>query len=190
MLRHRVTHQPGFTLLEMMVTLGLFAILVALAVPTMSRWISNVRVRTAADALQNGLRMAQAESLRRSRQVVFSMTDSPNWSINTIPSMTDSSETNQLIESGTLTTTTSGVSITGPAAICFNSMGRLVINTSTGISGASCSDLPTGTPPVQKYTISLPSADRSLRVDVGLGGQVHMCDPAKTLSSTNPDGCA
>ena len=190
MLRHRVTHQPGFTLLEVMVTLVIFAILVALAVPPMSRWISNVKVRTTADALQNGLRMAQAESLRRSRQVVFSMTDSPNWSINTIPSMTDGTESNQLIESGTLTTVNSGVSVTGPTAICFNSMGRLVVNTSTGITGASCSALPTGTPPVQSYVISLSSADRTMRVDVGLGGQVHMCDQNKTLSSTNPDGCA
>jgi type IV fimbrial biogenesis protein FimT len=189
MLRRRVIHQPGFTLIEVVTTLSIFAILVALAVPPMNQWISNVKVRTTADTLQNGLRIAQAESLRRSRQVVFSMTNSPNWSINTIPSMTDGSESSELIESGTLTTTTSGVSITGPAAICFNSMGRLVVNTNTGISGANCSALPTGTPPVQKYTISLPSAERSMRVDVGLGGQVHMCDLGKTLSSANPDGC-
>jgi type IV fimbrial biogenesis protein FimT len=196
-----VTNEPGFTLIEVIVTLAIFSILVALAVPAMNRWISNVKVRSTADVLQNGLRMAQAESLRRSRQVAFSLTNSSSpkdsltavangiyWSINTIPSMTDGTEVNQFIESGTLTTTTSGVTITGPAAICFNSMGRLVANAATGIAGASCT-LPGGAPPVQSYQITLPSADRPLRLNVALGGQVHMCDPAKTLSSTDPDGC-
>jgi type IV fimbrial biogenesis protein FimT len=201
MLRRGVTHEPGFTLIEVSITLAVFAILVALGVPAMNQWISNVKVRSAADALQNGLRMAQAESLRRSRQVVFSLTNSPTpqnsltavangnyWSINTIPSMTDGTEGSQFIESGTLTTTTAGVTITGPAAICFNSMGRLVANGATGIVGANCA-LPGGAPPVQSYQITLSSADRPLRVDVALGGQIHMCDPAKTLSSTSPDGC-
>jgi type IV fimbrial biogenesis protein FimT len=197
-LTRRNFHQPGFTLIEMAVTLAIFAILVALAAPPMNRWISNVKVRSTADVLQNGLRMAQAESLRRSRQVVFSLTNSPSpktsltavddgsyWSINTIPSM--SGEVNEFIESGTLTTTASGVVMKGPAAICFNSMGRLVANASTGINGATCP--PPGGTPVQ-YLIKLPSADRPLRVDVALGGQVHLCDPAKTLSNTDPDGCS
>jgi type IV fimbrial biogenesis protein FimT len=185
-LKRGVIHEQAFSLIEMMITIGIFAILVMLAMPAMNRWIADVKVRSTADALQNGLRMAQAESLRRSRQVVFSLTNgaTPKWSINTIPSMTDGTETAQLIESGTLTTTASGVSITpsatSSATICFNSLGRLVANTT-----ANCA-LPGGT---QKYSITLSAADRPLEVDVALGGQVHMCDPAKTLSPNNPDGC-
>lgn len=191
----------GFTLVEVIVTLMIFALLFAAAVPSMNRWISNVKVRTVADTLQNGVRLAQAESLRRSRQVVFSLTNSTspqtsltaaangsNWSVNTIPSMTDGSETAAFVESGVLAATAPGVTITGPAAICFNSVGRLVANAATGVAGASCS-LPTNAPPVQSYRVSLPSADRPLQVNVALGGQVHLCDPNKTLSSTNPDGC-
>lgn len=201
MLKRGAAHASGFTLIEVVVTLVIFSILVTLAVPAMNRWIGNVKIRSTADALQNGLRMAQAESLRRSRQVVFSLTNSPTpqngltaaangnyWSINTIPSMTDGTEGNQFVEAGPLTSITSGVAVTGPAAICFNSVGRLVANAATGINGATCA-LPGGTPPVQSYQITLASADRPLRVDVALGGQVHMCDPAKTLSSTDPDGC-
>ncbi len=160
-----------------------------------------MKVRSTADGLQNGLRMAQAEALRRSRQVVFSLTNSANpaasltavangssWSINTIPSMTDGSEGNQFVEAGVLATPTSGVAVSGPAAICFNSLGRLVANAATGINGATCT-LPTNATLAQSYQITLPKADRPLRVNVTLGGQVHMCDPAKTLSSTDPDGC-
>jgi type IV fimbrial biogenesis protein FimT len=204
-LRRRAGHASGFTLVEVIVALAILAILLALAVPAMNRWISNVKVRAAADALQNGIRLAQSESLRRSRQVVFSLTNTTDrttlqnsgltavqngsyWSLNTIPSMTDGSETNQFIEAGVLTTTTSGVTITGPAAICFNSVGRVAINGSTGITGATCA-LPTGNPPVQSYQVALATSDRPLQVNVALGGQVHLCDPNKTLSATNPDGC-
>jgi type IV fimbrial biogenesis protein FimT len=91
-----------------------------------------------------------------------------------------------------LTTTTSGVGITGPAAICFNSIGRLSANAATTIPGATCT-LPTATPPVQTYNIATTGTatanDRPLNVQVALGGQVHMCDPAFTLSSANPEGC-
>jgi len=190
----------GFTLIEMMVVITLMVVLMTLAMPSMSAWVSNAKVRTISNALQDGLRQSQAEALRRSRQVVFSLTNSSapqtsltavangsNWSINTVPSMT-AGETSAFVEAGVLAAVGSGVQIAGPAAICFNSIGRLVANSSTGVTGATCS-LPTTTPPTQQYDITLTGADRPLRVLVALGGQVRMCDPAKTLSSTNPDGC-
>lgn len=189
----------GFTLIEMMVTITLLAILTMLAMPSLTTWMRNVRVRTVSDSLQNGLRLAQTEALRRSRQTVFSLTNSAdpktsltaaangsNWALSIVKSTMDASSV--YVESGVLTDVASGVQITGPAATCFNSVGRLVANTDTGVTGASC-NLPTNTPPVQTYDITLTGADRPLRVLVALGGQVRMCDPAKTLSATNTDGC-
>lgn len=200
--RHRCAHaaaRTGFTLIEMMVTITLAAILLALAMPSLITWTRNVKVRTVADSLQNGLREAQTEALRRSRQVAFSLTNSANpassltavangsnWSINIVKSAIDAS--NVYIESGVLADVGSGVQITGPVAACFNSVGRLVANSDTGISGATCT-LPTSTPPVQTYNVTTSGADRPLRVLVALGGQVRMCDPAKSLSASNPDGC-
>ena len=61
----------GFTLVELMVTISLLAILLALAAPSFSTWIRNAQVRTVSDSLQNGIRLAQAEAIRRHRQVVF-----------------------------------------------------------------------------------------------------------------------
>ncbi|SDH72391.1 GspH/FimT family pseudopilin [Variovorax sp. OV700] len=188
----------GFTLIELMVTLSVMAVLMALAMPSVLAWIANSRVRTVSDALQNGLRAAQAEAVRRSRTAVFSLTNDTapqasltaiangsHWSINFVASSTlDTAGVATFVEAGVLTGAGAGVSISGPAAICFNSLGRLVAPASTGVSGAACS---LASAPV--YDITLASADRPLRVVVSLGGQVHLCDPARTLSSSTPDGC-
>jgi len=196
----------GFTIVELMVTLVLMAILMALAMPSFNAWIRNGKLRAVGDSLQTGLRLAQAEALRRNRQVVFTLTNDKvtaatassqaaatngiYWSLSTVAAYTGDTAT--FIESGVLSDVAEGVQITGPSAICFNAMGRQVINDSPGITDASCS-LPTGTPPVQNYDFSFANAntgmDRRLRVTVALGGQVRMCDRDKTLSSTNPDGC-
>lgn len=197
-----VASTAGFTLLELIVAIAIFSILVTLAVPTMRVWISNVKVRSTADALQNGLRLAQSEALRRSRQVVFSLTNSTapqtsltaatngsNWSVNLVPLMTDGSDAATFIQSGVLgATSSSSVAVTGQAEICFNSTGRLVANAATGVAGGTCT-LPTTTPPMFTYNVTLVGADHPLRVEVALGGQVHLCDPSQTLSSTNNYGC-
>jgi type IV fimbrial biogenesis protein FimT len=200
-LRRAPAPQRGFSLIEVVIAMAIFAILTTLAVPSMTKWIANVRVRSTADALQNGIRLAQSESLRRSRQVVFSLTNSANpsasltatanganWSINTVPSMVDGSETSAFVESGTFGGLTTGVAVNGPAAICFNSLGRMVANGTTGITGASCA-LPTNAAQTASYVVNSPTGDRPLQVNVSLSGQIHMCDSSKTLSSTNPDGC-
>jgi type IV fimbrial biogenesis protein FimT len=202
----------GFTLIEMVVAIGIFALLVALTVPTMQVWIANTKVRAVADALQNGVRLAQAESLRRSRQVVFALTtntapqnggftaaaNGTYWAIQTIPGMTDGSELPIVVNTGVLTSAGSNVTITGPAAICFNSMGRLIANTATTTQvGAAC-NVPTAavnSAPTLNYVINLTKsdgtalADHKLQVEVALGGQVHLCDLTQTLSNSNPYGC-
>jgi type IV fimbrial biogenesis protein FimT len=190
----------------MVVAISIFAILVAMAVPTMRTWMMNSQLRAAADALQNGVRLARAESLSRSRLMVFALTASANpqagftavgngvnWAIVEIPAMTDGTDNpNLFVQSGALSVT-NNLQVAGPPEICFNSVGRLVANNATGVPGANCT-VPTvgitpGGPPKWVYLLQLQGADHQLQVEVGLGGQVHLCDPAQTLSNTNPYGC-
>ncbi|MGJ7501691.1 pilus assembly FimT family protein [Variovorax sp. ZT5P49] len=189
-------HASGFTLIELMVTIVLLAVLTMLAMPSFMTWINNNKVRTVSDSLQNGLRFAQSEALRRSRPIVFSLTNSPapqtsltavangsNWSINVSKSSLDAKSA--FVQAGVLTDVASGVQITGPVAVCFNAMGRVVANTDTDVNGASCGTASA----LQTYNVTLtPGADRPLRVLVALGGQIRMCDPARKLTDS-PDGC-
>ena len=49
--------------------------LLAAAAPSFSDWIRNTRIRTAAEAFQNGLQLARAEAVRRNAWVRFQITD-------------------------------------------------------------------------------------------------------------------
>jgi len=185
----------GFTLIELLITMSLLVVLLRLAAPSFATWIHNAQVRTVAESLDNALRQAQNESVRRSRQVVFSLTnDTPgigsaaaangnHWALHAVPLPT---EALQFISGGVLGDA-DNVTITGPGALCFNSMGRQVANASPGVADAVCTI--SAADPLTSYDVAVSGADRPLRVTVSLGGQVRMCDPSHTLSSSYPEGC-
>ena len=70
------TNRYGFSLIELMVALAVLGLLLALAMPMFGTMIQNSRIRTSAEAIQNGLQLARAEAVRRNQQVRFQMTSS------------------------------------------------------------------------------------------------------------------
>jgi len=196
----------GFTLVELVIAIALLGVLIALASPSFSLWIRSAQVRTVAETLQNGVRTAQAEALRRNRQVVFFLTDDEpglgaeasangsNWVIRWIPLPGDTvvataPDNEPFVQGGAVADFTGGVTITGPAAICFNALGRRVAATAaaTGVTGAECTVAASA--PLAAFNIARDGAARPLRITVALGGQVRLCDPARTAGATTPDGC-
>lgn len=77
----------GFTLVEMMIVIGVLGILIAIALPNFSQWIASERVRGAANDLYTGLMMARSEAMKRNVQVDVSRTSgsltdwSAGWSV-------------------------------------------------------------------------------------------------------------
>ncbi len=56
---------PGFTLIELMLTLTVAAVLAVLAVPAFREFVANQRVRTASFDLMSMLTMARSEAIKR-----------------------------------------------------------------------------------------------------------------------------
>lgn len=191
--------QRGLTLIEAMVTLTVLAILVTAAAPPFASWAANAKVRSVAEQLENSLRLAQVEAIRRNRQTVIVLTDqTPQlgatpvadgqaWYVRSLPLLGGETATDDDYIHDNSSARQGGVSITGPALACFNSIGRQVSNSATGL-GADCV-APTNASTPQTYTLTTPNATRSLQVQVYLGGQVRMCDPSRTVSNSTPDGC-
>lgn len=198
----------GFTLIELMVTVAIVAILVMLGLPSFTGWVANTRVRTVAESLQNDFRLAQAEAVRRNRQVAFVLTNtsdpsaatvvaaSPatNWSIRALPLLNSdeglsSTSGDTTFIKGYAKTDNSAATVTGDVSLlCFNSVGRLVASAATiaDAGGGSCTAPTTNTP--LYFRVQNEVGDRPLWVSVELGGKIRMCDPNKTLG-THPDAC-
>lgn len=63
--------QRGFTLIEAMTAISILALLLAVAAPNVTEWLRNTQVRNVSEAMQNGLRKARMEALRRNQIVTF-----------------------------------------------------------------------------------------------------------------------
>jgi type IV fimbrial biogenesis protein FimT len=66
----------GISMIELMVTVTLAAILLAVAVPAFSTWMQNSRIRVTAEAVLAGLQYAKSEATTRNSQVRFQLTSS------------------------------------------------------------------------------------------------------------------
>lgn len=74
-LRHRLSR--GFTLIELMVTVAVLAILSALAMPSMIRLIDNSRVSGAVSEYVAAINLARSEAVRRGSRVTICAAQSP-----------------------------------------------------------------------------------------------------------------
>ena len=73
---------PGFSLVELMISIAVMAILMALAVPSFSDFFDKARVRGAADRVVSLISTARGEAVKNGRNVTISMRGpTSNWCI-------------------------------------------------------------------------------------------------------------
>lgn len=177
-----IKNNLGFSLIELMVTVAVFGLISAYAIPSFGTWIQDSKTRTIAESLQNGIRLAQTEAVNKGRQVAFFVTNvqpsataaattvGSNWGVRVVvPTQVDAGG---YLQGAVLNGEAGSVVVTADVAeIRFNSIGRLTSSTTA-----------------VKYNITNPKGARSLRVVVTSAGSVRMCDPDKNIA-TAADGC-
>ncbi|HWA38078.1 MAG TPA: GspH/FimT family pseudopilin [Burkholderiales bacterium] len=211
MLRHPRQRQRGVSLVELMLGLAILAILLFMGVPAFTDTLQNYQIRTAAESTVNGLQFARNEALRRNMSVRFQLVNSldancdlsptgPSWIVSrndptaacdsatvidflepndlSQPQVLQSRASQEGTPNAVFSATASGA---GATTVTFTSLGRVApgsidtINISNAVGGA-CQHLDAS------------GRMRCLRILVGRGGQVKMCDPGVT-DTADPRAC-
>lgn len=170
----------GFTLVELMITVAVIAILVSVGMPSYNDWIRKLELRNAAEAALHGLQLARSEAIKRNATVTLTLSGGNGWTITDALGATIQSRPSGEGSRSALITVTQPASAL-PYAIAFNGLGRMaagapgvpVVLSAVDSVGADC-------------TSSGPS--NCFRVEISVGGLVRMCDPAPSMSGT-PQGC-
>jgi type IV fimbrial biogenesis protein FimT len=197
--------ERGFSLIELVVTLAVTAILLLAVSPSLTDWMINLHIRNAADGIQQGLQLARQEAIKRNQDVSFYLVSA---------NATDST----VLDSSCALSSSSGswvVSVDSPAGKCNVAVSatttpRIVAKHAIGdgatnvTAAAFASD---GTTAATTVTfngfgriansnavglVNIVSASdaakyRSLRVVVGGDVGIRLCDPA--VEDTNPHAC-
>jgi type IV fimbrial biogenesis protein FimT len=192
------------SLIELMIGLAVLGILLGLGIPAFTTMLQNLQIRSAAEAVVSGLQTARNEAVRRNTSMRFQLVNSmddqcdlvetgPHWVVSrndasskcdraTVTAFLEPNDTAQpqivqkrLAEDGTaiLSATVGGVAA---STVIFNSVGRAATGSIDTIdfvnpAGGNCEHNTT------------PGKMRCMRIRIGAGGQVRMCDPKVTVTA-------
>lgn len=171
--------EAGFSLIEVMISLVIIGLTLALGVPMFQTWIQNTQIRTAGEAIVNGLQQARNEAIRTNRSVHFEFTTGTGYKLNPRAEpendpafrVRDASEGS---ENAVATTTPAGSKV-----VTFTALGRVE---STNYDG---SDVMTQ---IDVDNPNMAAADsRELRIVIPPGGGIRMCDPQ--VAAGDPRAC-
>ena len=165
--------QRGFTLIELVIAIVLTALLVTLAVPSFKIMLANAQIRTATQALYDGLQLARVEAIRRNERLLFTKGAGSDWTVTVeadpplipIPIVVQTRSSSEGTRQATVVVTPLGAT-----QVTFDSLGRVVANTN---GSATITTLDVDVP-----TSLIAAADsKEQRVMITPGGAVRTCDP-------------
>jgi type IV fimbrial biogenesis protein FimT len=163
----------GFTLIELMIVLVILAVMALIALPNMNVWLQNTQIRTAGEAILNGMQLARAEAIRRNTAIELRMDTASGWTVRVVG-------TGEVLQSRLHTQGTSAASVAiapvGATKITFDSFGSVVDPNPDAT--ARITEIK-----IDSTAIAGPDS-RELCVMVKVGGNIRLCDPQVAATDT------
>lgn len=199
----------GFSLIELIIAMAIAGILLALALPSFSTYLRNVKLRSAAEVFMSGVQLARTEAVRMNTSVEFLLTAADPLAANVATAAASAAGVNWMVRTADLATFIDGkfglegsgkavaaditvkINDTTPPADADPDAPPATLVSSIVFDGLGRTNL--AAPAVFKFndasagrcvTDPGPPAGtvRCLRVVVAVGGQARLCDPAVTAA--------
>lgn len=196
--------QRGITMIEVMVSVAIIAIVMAIGVPNLSTWMQNVQVRSTAESVLTGLQLARAEAVRQNVRTRFQLTNASglaSWTITTdsltapgtFPSA-NQVQTAGAQESGSnarLGVSTAAVASTNCCSTAIAAGTGMGTNPLPGVVFSAFGQVVTDATVTKITRVDVTNAAlasaRRMVITITSSGMAKMCDPS--LPSSNSRGC-
>jgi len=177
----------GFTLIELIVTIALVAILMAVAVPSMVTFQRNSELTSFSNTMLASINAARGEAMKRGRSAMMTPADGTNWSSGwivfvdmdggeTYSATTDLTLLKREAPPSYLTLSGNGTLVAVPPYIMFDSSGYS--KTKSGGFGASTFE-------VKRNDVSgTELLSQTRRIKIASTGRVRVCTPTSSSDST------
>lgn len=197
----QATRRRGVTLVELMVTIAILALLMVALIPNVGAWMKNTQIRNAAESIEVGIQQARLEAVRRNKNVRFTLVALANPAVMNNTCAASSTAASWVVslddpdgKCGTAATSSPFVIASHPAGDG-SAKATVTATDSTGVAASSLTFDAMGrvvsAGPIAKVVVSLSTGDADLRplwITVSNSGNVRTCDP-NVSSSTDPRKC-
>lgn len=191
----------GFTLIELIITITILALLITFGIPTYMEMVRNTQIRNAAESMHAGIQLARIEALRRNTDTTFWLVSLADMKImnNTCALSSVSSSWVVSVDDPTGQCGSAPSNITAPRIVQTHAAGDGNLNVALTVQPAGSDRVTfnglgqvvaTGTPLTQIDIASSQNAAnfRSLRIIISANGSTRVCDPAITAAD-DPRRC-
>lgn len=185
---HHPLTQKGFSLVELVVVIAIFAILATFAIPSYKEMIQNNMIRNTAESMLSGMQIARGEAVKRNASVQFDLRGGNGaWTVCVSPAVPgscpnpDGASTVQSRALGEGASANITVASDAAGPFVFSGLGVMTSPTSAAASGLVSINI--------DNTALTADESRDLRIVIGAGGAVKLCDPALSTTGTDPRRC-
>ncbi len=182
----RTIFHRGFTLIELMIGIAIFAFLIVIAGPQYADFLSNTQIRNGAESVLAGVRLAQADAVKGNTQSEFVLDTSAGGGWQVLRLNPETGAFDIAVQSYNWSDGASKTTVTADGSkVTFDGLGRIMRPNPDG-----------GSAPLTRIDVTGSTSyasQRPLSVVVGFGAgassSIKLCDPNTNVATDDPRFC-